>query len=135
MPSGDGSSAGTPSDVVRALAVAIRDDDRPLDRFLAPGFELSASIFIPGTTYTSLDERFDDLRREYDVVQVLPDPETVRELADGRIGITGEAHLTHRDGAGVSSLIVWLATVQDGLVVRVDGLTGPDEAERLGLEF
>lgn len=120
MPSGP----AEPVDVVRALARAIRDDDRPLDRFIGPGFEVVASVVTPGRRYDSLDARFGDLRAAYEVVQVLPELDSVRDLGDGRFAVTGEAHLTRADGGGVSTPIHWVATVRDGAVLRIEGVLG-----------
>lgn len=124
MPSDDGSGPAEPREVVRALAQAIRDDDRPLDRFTGPGFSIVASVVTPGRRYDSLDARFNDLRAAYEVVQVLPDLETIRDVGDSRFAITGEAHLTRGDGGGVSTPINWVATVQDGRVVLIEGHLG-----------
>lgn len=110
--------------MVRALAAAIRDDDRKLDRFVGPGFEVRASVVTPGRVYDSLDGRFADLRAAYEVVQILPDVDTIAELGDGRIAISGEAHLTRADGGGVSTPIHWIATVEDGRVVLIEGALG-----------
>ena len=124
MPSGDGPGPAEPLAVVRALAQAIRDDDRELDRFTGPGFEIRASVVTPGRRYDSLDARFADLRAGYEVVQVLPDVASIRELGDGRVTVTGEAHLTRADGGGVSTEIHWTATVADGRVVLIEGELG-----------
>lgn len=110
--------------VVRALAQAIRDGDRDLDRFTGPGFEIRASVSTPGRRYDSLDARFANLRAAYEVIQVLPDVDTIEQLPDGRIAITGEAHLTRADGGGVSTEIHWVATVVDGRVVLIEGALG-----------
>lgn len=120
MPTGDGSGAAAPVEVVRELALAIRADDHRLDRFTGPAFEITASVLAPGRVYDSLDARFADLRAAYALVQVLPDPATIRELPDGRFAIDGEAHLTRADGGGVSTTISWIATVRDGRVARIE---------------
>lgn len=120
----DGSGPVDPTFVVRALARAIRADDRRLDRFTGPGFAIRASVVTPGRVYRSLDRRFADLRAAYEVVQVLPDDETIRDLGDGRVALSGEAHLTHADGAGISTPIHWVATVRDGRVVLIEGELG-----------
>lgn len=125
MPRGDGSGPADPTEVVRALAQAIRDGDRHLDRFTGPGFEIRASVVTPGRRYTSLDARFADLFAGYEVVQVLPDVESVHPLEDGRFAIAGEAHLTRADGGGVSTAIHWVVTVADGRVVLIEGELGP----------
>ena len=124
MPTDDGSGPAGPAEVVRALAQAIRADDRRLDRFTGPGFVIRATVVTPGRRYDSLDARFADLRAAYEVVQVLPDVDTMRVLDDGRIAISGEAHLTRADGAGVSTPIHWIATVDDGRVVLIEGVLG-----------
>lgn len=111
-------------EVVRALAQAIRDGDRNLDRFIGPGFEIRASVSTPGRRYDSLDARFANLRAAYEVIEVLPDLDTVERLPDGRFAITGEAHLTRADEGGVSTEIHWLATVADGAVVLIEGTLG-----------
>ena len=102
-----------------------RPPARPLHR---PGLRDPGIGGHPGRVYDSLDARFADLRAGYEIVQVLPDPETIEELPDGRLAITGEAHLTRADGAGVSTPIRWIATVQDGRVVAIEGMLGGDGA-------
>lgn len=128
MPHGDGSGPADPKEVVLALAQAIRDDDRKLDRFTGPGFEVRASVVTPGRRFESLDARFSDLRARYEIVQVLPELESVRELEDGRFVVAGEAHLTRADGGGVSTAIHWIVTVADGSVVLIEGELGADGA-------
>ncbi len=83
-----------------------------------------ASVVTPGRRYDSLDARFNDLRAAYEVVQVLPDLETIRDLGADRFAVTGEAHLTRGDGGGVSTPIQWVATVRDGCVVLIEGRLG-----------
>ena len=124
MSTDTGSGPAGPTEVVRALAIAIREDDRKLDRFVGPGFEVRASVVTPGRVYDSLDARFADLRAAYEVVQVLPDVDTISVLGDGRIAISGEAHLTRAGGGGGSTAIHWIATVDDGHVVRIEGELG-----------
>ena len=124
MSTDDGPGSADPTDVVRALAAAIRADGRKLHPAPGPGFEIRATVVTPGRVYDSLDARFADLRAAYEVVQVLPDVDTMRVLDDGRIAISGEAHLTRADGAGVSTPIHWIATVDDGRVVLIEGVLG-----------
>jgi hypothetical protein len=109
-----------PAALIRAFALAIRADDRYLDRFIGPGFRIHASVLYPGRVYDSLDARFRDLHTAYTLVQVIPDVERIRVLPDGRFAIPMEAHLTRADGAGLSTPLVWLARVEDGRVVHIE---------------
>lgn len=121
------SPSGLPIERIRELARAVRARERDLDRFTAPGFQMRATVLKPGRIYDSLDERFADLRAVYAVVDVRLDPDSARELPDGRIRISGEAHLTRADGGGLSTPLVWTVTLRDGLIVYMEGTQGTPE--------